>query len=81
MLTPDTITELNALNDYATRRHGPFVDIVHGWGALRSEYLEVEEAAQRRDIQRLRCELLDLANVATRWAEAITASATGAPAI
>ena len=71
MLNPDTIEELNQLNDWARRAHGPFVDLVHGWGALRSEYLEVEEAAQRREITRLRAELMDLANVATRWAEAL----------
>ena len=71
MLTQDTIEELNQLNEWALRAHGPFVDLVHGWGALRSEYLEVEEAAQRRDLPRLRAELMDLANVATRWAEAL----------
>lgn len=71
MLTTDTIARLNALNDYARLHHGPIVDLYHGWGALRSEYLECEEAAQHRDVQRLREELMDLANVATRWAEAL----------
>ena len=71
MLTPDTIAELHRLNTYAARHHGPIVDLCHGWGALRSEYLECEAAAQARDTTGLRRELLDLANVATRWAEAL----------
>lgn len=73
MLTHQTITELNSLNDYATRHHGPFVDLVHGHGALRSEFLEVEQALAHRDIERLKSELMDLANVATRWREALGA--------
>lgn len=79
MLTTNTITELNRLNDYAAQHHGPFVDDCHAWGALRSEYLEVEEAAQRRDHDALRFELMDLANVATRWAEALAIKPIGAP--
>jgi len=74
MLTDNTIAELNALNDYAARHHGIFVDLVHGHGALRSEYLEVEEALNHRDLAALRRELLDLANVATRWAETLEAT-------
>lgn len=79
MLTTDTITELNRLNDYSTTKYGPFVDDCHAWGALRSEYLEVEEAAQRRDHAALRAELMDLANVATRWAEALAIKPIGVP--
>ena len=71
MLTPETIHELNSLNDYATRHHGPFVDLVHGHGALRSEFLEVEQALAHRDMPSLKRELMDLANVATRWREAL----------
>lgn len=71
MLSNDTITELNRLNDYSKSKYGDFTDDCHAWGALRSEYLEVEEAAQRRDRTELRAELMDLANVATRWAEAL----------
>lgn len=71
MLNPDTIRELNALNDYASEHYGPFRDIAHGFGALSLEFHEVHEAAQRRDIASLRRELMDVANVATRWAEAL----------
>lgn len=71
MLTNNTIAELNALNDYATKHHGPFVDLVHGHGALRSEFLEVEHALMHRDLPALRRELMDVANVATRWAETL----------
>lgn len=71
MLNPDTITELNRLNDYSKSKYGEFTDDCHAWGALRSEYLEVETAAQARNSAELRAELMDLANVATRWAERI----------
>lgn len=79
MLSNTTITELNRLNDYSSTKYGPFVDDCHGWGALRSEYLEVEEAAQRRNRDALRAELMDLANVATRWAEELAIKPIGVP--
>ena len=71
MLTNKTIDALNALHDKAENVYGPIGDNYRGFAALRSEYLEVEHAFQGRDYDRLRDELMDLANVATRWAQAI----------
>ena len=57
----------------ATRKHGPLVDHAHMLGALTLECYEAREAMQRRNQIDTYNELLDVATVAIRAAEAIEA--------
>ena len=71
MLTPETIYKLNELHAKAEKIYGPVGDNFRGESALASEYREVLRAFDARDWDGLSDELMDLANVATRWAQAI----------
>lgn len=71
MLTPETISELNELHAKAEKIYGPVGDNFRGESALSAEYREVIRAFDARDWHGLRDELMDIANVATRWAQAI----------
>ncbi len=71
MLSKETIGQLNYLHEHAEQIYGPIGDNYRGRGALQSEMDEVIQAFQSRDNERLYCELLDVANVATRWAQAL----------
>ena len=71
MLTPQTISELNILHDHAEHVYGPIGDNYRGEAALAREYREVLRALDSRDDENLYRELIDVANVATRWAQAL----------
>jgi len=56
---------------YADKMHPPMADNYIALGALALEYDEVKEAMQARDVEQTYEELLDVATVAIRRAQAI----------
>lgn len=65
------LTELTALMDRATRRHGAITSTMETLGVITEEYHEVIGAVHRGEAWAIRAELLDLAVAALRGVVAI----------
>lgn len=69
MIEPRTIDEINARMKVGIERYGPLEDYHRALGALVIEMHEVVEAMHQRDMNAVYSELLDVANVAIRFAQ------------
>lgn len=68
-----TLSKIEKRMMHAERKHGAHVDNAHCMGALHLEVEEVTRAMQARDDRQVYEELLDVATVAIRRAQALCA--------
>jgi NTP pyrophosphatase (non-canonical NTP hydrolase) len=71
MITPETIAAINTRMQHSVAKYGPLEDQCRALGALVLEVHEAVEAMHARANDRVYEELLDVANVAIRFAQEI----------